>query len=219
MGLGKDIRDIFSHFPPEVNFFQILFFLTKNELLVKISYFSERSKGIIEKIILLKADYTILNFISLKRTMTLYMSDKIDIEKSYNDIQLHPKLDFGFPSIVRMKEYISLPYNKRKLSPKKKRIFSRDKYECQYCNKTINKENGTIDHVIPKSHKKYPGHIWTNLVTSCHSCNNRKGSKTPEEAGMKLKKQPLAPNFNELLLLDNPKLLKEIEDFKRNKWQ
>jgi 5-methylcytosine-specific restriction endonuclease McrA len=169
--------------------------------------------------ILLNADYTILNFISLKRTMTLYLSNKIEIEKTYDNIKIHPKLEFGFPSIVRMKEYINIPYNKRRVSPKKKKIFIRDNYECQFCNKKINRENGTIDHVIPKSHSKYPGHIWTNVVTCCHSCNNRKGSKTPEEAGMKLKKQPFAPNFNDLLLLDNLNLIEEIEDFKRNKWQ
>ena len=31
---------------------------------------------------------------------------------------------------------------------------------------------------------------WENLVACCHHCNNRKGSRTPEEAGMKLTRQP-----------------------------
>ena len=31
---------------------------------------------------------------------------------------------------------------------------------------------------------------WENLVACCLSCNNRKGSRTPEDAGMKLARTP-----------------------------
>ena len=42
----------------------------------------------------------------------------------------------------------------------------------------------TLDHVIPRS--RAGESAWENLVACCHPCNNRKGSRTPEEAGMKL---------------------------------
>jgi len=41
---------------------------------------------------------------------------------------------------------------------------------------------------LPRS--RSGGTSWENLVACCHPCNNRKGSRTPEEANMKLQKQP-----------------------------
>ncbi len=35
--------------------------------------------------------------------------------------------------------------------------------------------------------------VWENIVTSCYPCNDRKGSRTPEQAGMKLRKPPTLP--------------------------
>ena len=46
----------------------------------------------------------------------------------------------------------------------------------------------TLDHVIPKS--RGGNSNWDNLVACCKRCNNRKGSRTPEEAGMKLARLP-----------------------------
>jgi 5-methylcytosine-specific restriction endonuclease McrA len=45
-----------------------------------------------------------------------------------------------------------------------------------------------LDHVIPRSRAGVSA--LENLVAFCHPCNNRKGSRTPEEAGMKLARQP-----------------------------
>ena len=46
----------------------------------------------------------------------------------------------------------------------------------------------TLDHVIPRS--RLGESAWENLVACCHPCNNKKGSRTPEEAGMKLLRAP-----------------------------
>ena len=35
--------------------------------------------------------------------------------------------------------------------------------------------------------------VWENIVSSCYACNLRKGSRTPEQAGMKLLRQPKKP--------------------------
>ena len=37
------------------------------------------------------------------------------------------------------------------------------------------------------------GTTWTNLVTACRDCNQRKGGHTPEQAGMALLRRPFAP--------------------------
>ena len=46
----------------------------------------------------------------------------------------------------------------------------------------------TLDHVIPRSRRGLS--TWENLVACCFSSNNRKGDRTPQEAGMVLAKQP-----------------------------
>ena len=48
----------------------------------------------------------------------------------------------------------------------------------------------TLDHVIPRSRAWRITAAWENLVACFHPCNNRNGSLTPEEAGMKLARQP-----------------------------
>jgi 5-methylcytosine-specific restriction endonuclease McrA len=50
----------------------------------------------------------------------------------------------------------------------------------------------TVDHVVPKS--RGGKDTWKNLVTACTSCNNKKGSRTPDEARMPLRRQPFRPS-------------------------
>ena len=54
------------------------------------------------------------------------------------------------------------------------------------------------------------GDTWSNLVTCCKRCNGIKDNKTPEEAGMVLKKRTFAPTLSHLLDLDPKKLMAEI---------
>jgi 5-methylcytosine-specific restriction endonuclease McrA len=46
-----------------------------------------------------------------------------------------------------------------------------------------------------------------NVVTACRSCNERKGSRLPEEAGMELVYAPYIPNRAEFLILANRRIL------------
>lgn len=79
-------------------------------------------------------------------------------------------------------------------------LFERDGHLCQYddCQET---RDLTVDHVYPKSrfltgefrHLPFGLRSWENLVTACHAHNNRKGDRTPDEAGMSLKRPPVTP--------------------------
>ena len=40
---------------------------------------------------------------------------------------------------------------------------------------------------------------WDNLTTACNKCNVKKGNRTPDEANMRLIKQPQKP-FNKISL-------------------
>jgi 5-methylcytosine-specific restriction endonuclease McrA len=83
-------------------------------------------------------------------------------------------------------EYRRIPHQTRALS--RKNILMRDRYTCQYCHRTLPSGEMTLDHVVPRSRAGET--TWENLVACCHPCNNRKGSRTPEEAGMKLLRPP-----------------------------
>lgn len=56
--------------------------------------------------------------------------------------------------------------------------------------------------MVPRS--RGGAHTWTNLVTACTRCNQRKGSLTPEEANMQLIRKPFEPTYVALVLLSNP---------------
>ncbi|AGY58929.1 HNH endonuclease [Gloeobacter kilaueensis] len=70
----------------------------------------------------------------------------------------------------------------------RKELFARDGHTCQYCGA---QRHLSIDHVLPRS--RGGTHTWQNVVTACASCNNRKGDRTPEEAGLKLRVRPRPP--------------------------
>ena len=63
-------------------------------------------------------------------------------------------------------------------------LFRRDGYMCMYCGTEHGPGELTRDHIKPLS--KGGRDVWSNVVTACRSCNTRKGSRTPERAGMPL---------------------------------
>lgn len=64
-------------------------------------------------------------------------------------------------------------------------IYVRDSYTCVYCGRDMATDlrSRCVDHVIPLA--RGGSHQTINLVTSCKRCNAKKGSLTPDEAGMR----------------------------------
>ncbi|HEX5223035.1 MAG TPA: HNH endonuclease domain-containing protein [Verrucomicrobiae bacterium] len=60
---------------------------------------------------------------------------------------------------------------------------------CQYTGKSLKLEEGSLDHVLPRS--RGGNDEWENLVWS--SKDSRKGNRLPHEAGLKLLSVPRAP--------------------------
>jgi len=69
----------------------------------------------------------------------------------------------------------------------------------------------TRDHVMPVS--KGGRDTWVNVVTACWSCNVRKGSRTPQQAGMPLLAVPYRPSWVEHLILSNRNILADQMEF------
>jgi 5-methylcytosine-specific restriction endonuclease McrA len=96
--------------------------------------------------------------------------------------------NFPWPSVIRLTYFITVPYKKVVLT--RKNILRRDAYKCAYCGRSDLPL--TIDHIIPKAKGGHDS--WENLVCACTSCNNRKGSRTPDEANLRLIYKPFKPN-------------------------
>lgn len=78
----------------------------------------------------------------------------------------------------------------------RRNLFKRDKYTCMYCGVQPGPEELTMDHILPKS--RGGASSWENCALACVECNKRKANRTPEEAGMKLRKVPKKPSWKTL---------------------
>ena len=104
------------------------------------------------------------------------------------------------PAVIRLVRYVHVPKRFRR-QVTNTFLFARDDYTCQYCGRHKSELKGrqflTRDHVLPVS--RGGGNTWENVVTSCSPCNNRKGGRLPEEAGLSLSTRPREPNYVHLV--------------------
>lgn len=99
---------------------------------------------------------------------------------------------FDVPEVVVVRNYDKIPGGGVVFS--RRNLYRRDRFMCQYCHAKPGTEELTIDHVIPKSRGGRT--VWENCVLACMSCNARKGSRLPEESGMKLRCVPKKPAWS-----------------------
>ena len=124
----------------------------------------------------------------MRRAIVLAFLGKAEIVSKVNGKKIHSVYrSFDYPSIVRLALYVRVPYKRIILS--RKNILRRDNHKCQYCGSGLHL---TIDHIIPKSRGGEDS--WENLITACIKCNNKKGNRTVEEAGMHLRTNPKKPS-------------------------
>lgn len=96
------------------------------------------------------------------------------------------KMSIRVPTIIASSKYSEIPT--RRFRPTKRNIWLRDNGICQYSGKKLKPEEANIDHPFPKSRGGL--NTWENMVLCHKEINSKKGSKTPEEAGLKLIKKP-----------------------------
>jgi 5-methylcytosine-specific restriction endonuclease McrA len=78
-------------------------------------------------------------------------------------------------------------------------IFARDGFTCQYCGMRPTRSELNLDHVVPRALGGRS--TWENVVCSCVECNRRKGGRTPEQAGLRLRRLPTRPRWTPLMNL------------------
>ena len=98
------------------------------------------------------------------------------------------------PEVITLTDYERLPSAAVAFS--RRNIYKRDRYTCQYCGVQPGTEELTIDHVVPRAQGGESR--WDNCVLACLACNKRKADRKPEQARMRLRKQPVRPTWNPL---------------------
>lgn len=107
------------------------------------------------------------------------------------------RLNIPVPRIIRLLGYDKLPKQSVKLN--RRNLFARDRNRCQYCNGHFPTSELSIDHVLPRTQGGKD--TWENLVCACVRCNARKGGRTPDQARMKLVREPVQPRRNPLVTI------------------
>lgn len=127
--------------------------------------------------------------VSWERGVVLVLLGKVDVVEEHDETIRSQSVSLRAPSILRLR---------RGRKPRTEvvrfnriNLFTRDDFRCQYCGEERSAGELTFDHVIPRVRGGKT--TWENIVAACVSCNSRKGSRTPEEAGLELRQKPVMP--------------------------
>ena len=137
-------------------------------------------------VLVLNASYEPINICSARRAIVLACKGAAEVLEDSSRVLHTDKMDIPVPNVIRLKNYRRVPRQTRSVS--RKGIMLRDGFTCQYCEARLPGAELTLDHVTPRS--RGGRSVWENLVACCFPCNNRKGNRTPQEAGLTLMKQP-----------------------------
>lgn len=149
----------------------------------------------------LNASFEPLTIVPARRAVRLVLDGKAEIlEEDAGRRFRSERRVVPCPAVIRLVRYVHVPYRFRR-QVTNTFLFARDDYSCQYCGKHKHELRGreflTRDHIQPIS--RGGENSWENVVTSCSSCNNRKGGRLPEEAGLRLRTDPSEPNYVHLV--------------------
>lgn len=106
-----------------------------------------------------------------------------------------PSSRIAAPEVIVLKKYGERP--PRNVNFNRDTLWKRDEFTCQYCGDQLPARQLQIEHVMPRSRGGQTDFF--NCVAACASCNARKADKTPEEAGMPLRRKPTKPNWRPTL--------------------
>lgn len=158
-------------------------------------------------VLVLNKSYIPIHIITWQKCMSLIVQEAakpLDRDFVTYDIQdwfTFSKLNNDYPYIQTVKHRICIPevivlktFNKlptRDVKYSRQTLFQRDKFRCAYCGNSFQREQLTVDHIIPRSKGGHSN--WGNTVSCCKPCNSVKADRTPEQANMKLLVKPKKP--------------------------
>ena len=141
------------------------------------------------RVLLLNQSYEPLIICNVKKAIILILLGKAELVADNEKKRLRSvSSSFPWPSVIRLNSYVRVPYKRIIIS--RKNILKRDGHKCAYCGR--GHLPLTLDHIVPKS--RGGEDTWDNLIAACIRCNNKKGDRTPKEAGMEMLFQPHTPS-------------------------
>jgi hypothetical protein len=147
-------------------------------------------------------------WISIEKAITYYYKDMVLFELGNPVATIHGGLNriTSIPTILTTNSIIGIKRSIVKKSEIERiptltneKLFERDKYICGYCGEFFHKKFLSRDHIHPVC--QGGKNIWTNVVTSCIICNNRKGGRTLQQSKMALLYLPYVPDRYESFIL------------------
>lgn len=142
------------------------------------------------QVLALDQGYVPVATIPWQRAVTLWYQGKAEVVEVRKDLKIRSvSITIEMPSVIR---FLSKIVKRRKqIKFSRINVYERDDGRCQYCMNRVTKSEATYDHVVPR--KQGGQTTWTNIVIACVSCNQKKGARRPEQAGMSLRKKPVRP--------------------------
>lgn len=147
--------------------------------------------------LVLSQSYEPINIVSWQQAITLLFLGKVEVVEEYDRNIKTTSIVIKIPSVVRLLHAFRRVKKAVKFS--RINIYGRDKYTCQYCGTKHAIGDLTYDHVVPRAQGGKT--TWTNIATCCEDCNKRKANRTPDQAGMRLRKMPVQPSAVPVLVV------------------
>lgn len=143
--------------------------------------------------LLLNAGFEPLRIVSWQRAFVLIFQGKVEILEEYGAAISTVSAKYKIPAVIKLTRWIHLKRHSPVIRFSRANIYLRDEYKCQYCYKKFAERELTLDHVYPavRGGRK----TWENIVAACIRCNQKKGNRTPDEAGLKMLNAPIAPTW------------------------
>ena len=148
--------------------------------------------------LVLSTAYQPMRYVDWKEAFCLWFSGRAEVVEFYADRVINTVSEtFKVPSIIRfVKGVVKRSRQTKTAKFSRTNVLLRDNGICQYCRVKLDKKNFTFDHIVPVSQGGKTN--WKNIVSCCKECNQKKGNRTPESAGMKIIKEPYVPDNFEI---------------------
>jgi len=140
-----------------------------------------------------------MRIVSWQKALVLWFQGKVEILEYHAEFARSVQLKFQLPSVLRLKAYVR-PRSNHAVRFCRENVYIRDNYTCQYCSTKLPAKQLTLDHVLPASLNGPKN--WTNVVSACRDCNQKKANRTPRTANMPLLSEPKAPAWLPTLQLE-----------------
>ena len=144
------------------------------------------------EVIAVDQNYLPLQEMPRRKAMTALSTGRAQVlDRTWNRLDIRDVAGRPFEVIV-YPHAKAIPETRIGFGRNNRKILHRDVYVCQYVG--CDRRATTVDHVVPQCQGGKT--TWQNLVGCCMACNQLKGGRTPEQAGMVLKGPIRSPKYH-----------------------